>query len=145
MTTDTADTITAYRDGRFAMVPKPEWWAAEDARVFGEPNASVQTTFGSESSSEVLVWVLQEGRGFFVLFTDSVLGHSVWVPTTADYLDLVTTRVRPFVELTVDNPITASLQAISNTLIGLARHGQGSHVDRYGGTNRIDLAADRRG
>ena len=119
MTTDTADTITAYRDGRFTTGPRPAWWEAEDARVFGDPNAQVETTFGNERSNEV----------------------QVWAPTDADLLTLLTGPAKTFTTLREGASIEDSLDDIRNAL-GYFRHGPGEHIDRLGGENQIDRDRD---
>ena len=135
MTTDTADTITAYRDGRFTTEPCPAWWEAETNVPLPEQSP---LKIGDDCGYHVQTMPLATGHGHYVGFVDFARCIDVWAPTDADLLTLLTGPAKTFTTLREGASIEDSLDDVRNALLGYFRHGQGEHIDILGGENRID-------
>jgi len=66
---------------------------------FGEARVDPNWQGGKPDGQSVNTYRLIGGTGWLVDFEDAYDIHSVWAPTQADYLDLMTTRVPAWLSL----------------------------------------------
>ena len=81
--------ITAWSGGQFSQVEEPEWWDSEADRVSDEPYIRI----GIMEAVSLEVHELSQPHGWMLTFFARGSGRSVWCPTDADYLDIMTARV----------------------------------------------------
>lgn len=137
------ETVTCWRAGKgFETVDKPSWWQDEWDRIWPRgvetKSPGPDMTFGNPSSHGLRAFILTEERGWLVDFDNIDRYLSVWCPDNAAYLDLITSRAAAWLRIGEMTTVESSLEKIANTVIGYARHGQGTHNDRDGEQNWID-------
>jgi hypothetical protein len=115
MDSQTPKTITVWHNGKFSEEAPPPWWDAvqKDMNVrnrsareqeygpgqtIGHPQGWCITAFSLHADKEPR----NRFSGRFVYFRSLLDIRAVWVPTDADYLDLLTTRVPAWLALDRD-------------------------------------------
>lgn len=142
------DSITVWRDGRFATERRPDWWNERVGEIFpGYPvqwaedeKLPVISRYGNDVT-RIKAWELG-AQGFLVIFDEVGFSTEVWAPTRADYLDLITTRAVAWVGLGESRPLAESMEHIRNAIIAFARYGHGDHVSESDGVSSIDRRAE---
>jgi hypothetical protein len=147
MTDDsTSKIITAWLGGTFKTVSSPNWWGAEQDRIWSGPDQTRASdldsyTYGDDEGQHIETVKLTGDRGYAVEMWNVFGAHTVWCPTEADLLDFLTVRAPAWLRLGVATTGDEALSKIAETLIGYARHGAGEHIRTDGMVNDID---DRR-
>ena len=134
-------TITAYRDGRFTIEPKPDWWAAETDETFNGFRMEVGMT-----EEGLLSRPVREGHAVMLTMPNAYFEGfwpMVWCPTEADFLAFICGPGAAYVQAAATSHSSTHLERIGNVLTSFARHGHGAHVDRTDGRSSTDAASDR--
>ncbi|MDT8262000.1 hypothetical protein RQ832_01950 [Roseomonas sp. DSM 102946] len=86
-------------DGRFVLRNAPEWWDDSQSALEKRRVLSLGAT------PTVVVYTVKGQQDHIFRFSDGLKPIWVWTRTDAEYLDLLTTRVQPFLDLKGYRPI----------------------------------------
>lgn len=149
------DTLRTYEAGQFYQIDLPAWYHQTDRLVekgvewhqaldrILECEHLLLTEEGSLGKGlEIRFWQ-SPAHGIFVLIESaSGIVEQVLVLRPKDWLPFLATYITPLIAATAQAALAGHVHKLTNAFVSFARHGEGSHVDRYSGLSRIDRDND---
>lgn len=149
------DTLRIYEAGSFHDVDLPDWyrqaerlceqehldWHRALDRVLDCEDVPL-TGEGSSGWITARFWASASKGTYVLIETEYGWVEHVLIVNPTDWLPFLATCITPIIAATAQTAAADTQRIFTNAFIAWARHGEGTHVDRYSGLSRIDRDND---